>query len=59
MDVPNTKSGLNNVITGEIVGAVDGKMLDLCQDDSPPVRGQVRGIHSQTPRRRLILFWGV
>lgn len=33
--MPNTKSGLNNVITGEIVGSVDGKMLDLCQDDSP------------------------
>lgn len=38
--MPNTKSGLNNVITGEIVGAVDGKKLDLCQDDSPPARGR-------------------
>ena len=57
--MPNTKSGLINVITGEIVGAVDGKMLDLCQGDSPPDVGQVRGIHSQTPRRRLVLFRGV
>lgn len=38
--MPNTKSGLSNVITGEIADDVNGKMLDLCQDDSPPDEGR-------------------
>ena len=37
--MPHTESVLNNIITGEIVVAINGKMFNLCLDDSPPCQG--------------------
>lgn len=54
--MPNTRSGLCNVINCEISG---GKWLIYVKTTVLPAKGRVRGMNSQTPRRRMVLFRGV